>query len=183
MRRRFLEMIDDEIESALAGRPARVIAKMNGLEDPKLVRKLYQASQAGVQIDLLIRGICRLRPGLPGISDNIRVISVIGRFLEHSRIFYFLNDGAPRYYMGSADWMKRNLSERVEAIVPIEDPRLQEQIDVILNASLHDQRLAWEMQPDGRYRQRQPQPEDESMAAKGTHEMLMHHARVITSQI
>ena len=183
MRRHFLEMLDAEIEHALAGREARVIAKMNGLEDPKLVRKLYEASQAGVKIDLLVRGICRLRPGLPGISDNIQVISVIGRFLEHSRIFYFLNDGEPRYFIGSADWMERNLSERVEAITPVEDPRLQEQIDVVLNASLNDRRLAWEMLPDGRYRQRRPKPGDDSLAAQGTHETLMHYTRIATSQI
>ena len=183
MRRHFLEMLDNEIHHALAGREARVIAKMNGLEDAKLVRKLYEASQAGVKIDLLIRGICRLRPGLPGISDNIQVISVIGRFLEHSRIFYFLNDGEPRYFIGSADWMERNLSERVETITPIEDPRLQEQIDVVFNASLSDQRLAWEMMPDGRYRQRQPQPGDDSLAAQGTQETLMHYTRIATSHL
>jgi polyphosphate kinase len=183
MRRHFLEMLDNEIQHALAGKKARVIAKMNGLEDAKLVHRLYEASQAGVEIDLFIRGICRLRPGLPGISDNIRVISVIGRFLEHSRVFYFLNDGEPRYFIGSADWMERNLSERVEAITPIEDPHLQEQIDVVFNASLNDQRLAWEMMPDGRYRQRQPLPGDDSLAAQGTQETLMHYTRIATSQL
>jgi len=103
-----------------------------------------------------VRGNCRIRPGIPGISDNVRVISIIGRFLEHSRIFYFANDGAPQYYISSADWMRRNLSSRVEAAVPIEDPRLQEYLWFILESSLDDHRHAWEMLPDGRYRQRQP---------------------------
>ncbi len=133
---------------------------MNGLEDPLLVRKLYEAGRAGVQVNLLVRGVCRIRPGIPGISDNIQVISVIGRFLEHSRIFYFENGGQPLYFIGSADWMSRNLSDRVEAIVPISDPRIKEQLDVILAASLNDRRLAWEMLPDGRYRQRLPETND-----------------------
>ena len=120
MRQKFLELIDTEIANVCAG--LRGSAKC-GMEDPVLARKLYEASQAGVQIDLIVRGNCRVRPGLPGVSENIRVISIIGRFLEHPRIWYFENNGSPRYYIGSADWMKRNLSNRVEAIVPIEDPR------------------------------------------------------------
>jgi polyphosphate kinase len=136
-----------------------------------------------VSIDLIVRGVCRLRPGIPGISDNIRVISVIGRFLEHSRIFYFENDGSPRYIIGSADWMRRNLSNRVEAAVPIEDPRLQEQIYHILQTSLADHRQAWEMLPDGRYRQRRPPNEDETSAfAQGTHVSLMQYTRLVTKQ-
>ena len=183
MRRHFLSLIDDEIEQARAGKPARMIAKMNGLEDGALVRKLYEASQAGVEIDLLIRGVCRLRPGLPGISENIRVISVLGRFLEHSRIVYFHHGGEPLYFIGSADWMRRNLSDRVEAVIPVEEPRLQEQLDIILNTSLNDQRLAWEMLPDGRYRLRLPEPGDTGLAAQGTHETLMQFTRTFTSQI
>ncbi len=180
MRQRFLEMIDGEIAHALAGRPARVIAKMNGLEDSKLVRKLYEASQAGVAIQLIVRGICRLRPGVPGISENIQVLSVVGRFLEHPRIFYFENGGRPLYYIGSADWMKRNLSERVEAIVPIEEQRLHDQLDYILHASLNDCRSAWEMLPDGRYRQRQPgEGEPDSL---GTHDALMQFTRLVSAQ-
>lgn len=193
MRQRFIELIDTEIDHALNGRAARIIAKMNGLEDQVLVRKLYEASQAGVSIDLIVRGNCRVRPGIPGISDNIRVVSVIGRFLEHSRIWYFANGGTPRYFIGSADWMRRNLSNRVEAIVPIEDTRLQEQLMHLLNVSLEDERQAWEMLPDGRYRQRCPHHEDhpntdspgkelhsedsQSLAALGTHVALMHDAR------
>jgi polyphosphate kinase len=156
---------------------------MNGLEDPALVRKLYEASQAGVSIDLNVRGVCRVRPGIPGISENIRVLSIIGRFLEHSRIFYFSNNGTPRYFIGSADWMRRNLSNRVEAIVPIEDPRLREQIDHILQSSFSDYRQAWEMLPDGRYRQRQPEESSSpSLANLGLHEALMQHIRTLTAQ-
>jgi len=183
MRQSFIDLLDVEIAHAMAGRPARVMAKMNGLEDPVLVRKLYEASQAGVLIDLNVRGVCRVRAGIPGISENIRVISIIGRFLEHSRIFYFANNGAPRYFIGSADWMRRNLSNRVEAIVPIEDPRLREQIDHILQASFNDYRQAWEMLPDGRYRQRQPEESaSPSLANLGLHETLMQHTRTITVQ-
>ncbi len=185
MRQKFLELLDTEIANALRGRPARVIGKMNGMEDPVLARKLYEASQAGVQIDLIVRGNCRIRPGLPGVSENIRVISIIGRFLEHPRIWYFENNGSPRYYIGSADWMKRNLSNRVEAIVPIEDPRLQAQIYHILQASLEDDRQAWEMLPDGRYRQRQPKLDGNPLPpdALGSQQALMRHARLTTSQL
>jgi polyphosphate kinase len=184
MRQRFAELIDVEISHALNGRPAHLIAKMNGLEDQILIRKLYEASQAGVSVDLIVRGNCRLRPGLPGISENIRVISIIGRFLEHSRIFYFANGGEPRYFIGSADWMRRNLSNRVEAVVPIEDPRLQEQLAHVLHISLEDERQAWEMLPDGRYQQRRPRPDDTSSApALGTQAWLMRHARHTAAQV
>jgi polyphosphate kinase len=184
MRQRFSELIETEIANALKGRPAGIIAKMNGLEDQVLIHKLYEASQAGVPVDLIVRGNCRLRPGLPGISDNIRVISIIGRFLEHSRIWRFSNGGEPRYFIGSADWMRRNLSNRVEAVVPIEEPRLQEQLAYILNVSLHDERQAWEMLPDGRYRQRRPRPDDTSSPeALGTHAWLMRHTRHIAAQL
>ncbi|CAN5657464.1 polyphosphate kinase 1 [soil metagenome] len=184
MRQSFLDMIDVEIAHAIAGRPARIIAKMNGLEDPVLVRKLYEASQAGVSIDLNIRGVCRLRPGLPGISENIRVLSIIGRFLEHSRIFYFANNGNPRYFIGSADWMRRNLTNRVEAIVPIEDPHLREQLDLILQTSLNDYRQGWAMLPDGRYRQRQPSESgNPSAAERGLHDSLMLYTRTLSAQL
>ncbi|MCX6045860.1 MAG: polyphosphate kinase 1 [Chloroflexi bacterium] len=184
MRQSFLDMIDVEIGHAMAGRPARIMAKMNGLEDPVLVRKLYEASQAGVSIDLNIRGVCRLRPGLPGISENIRVLSIIGRFLEHSRIFYFANGGDARYFIGSADWMRRNLTNRVEAIVPIEDPHLREQLDLVLQASLNDYRQGWEMLPDGRYRQRQPS-ESPTLGSgeRGLHDTLMLYTRTLSTQL
>lgn len=185
MRQRFVELIETETKNALRGKPARIIGKMNGMEDPVLTRKLYEASQAGVQIDLIVRGICRIRPGLPGISENIRVLSIIGRFLEHPRIWYFENDGEPRYFMGSADWMKRNLSNRVEAIVPIEDPRLQSQIYYVLQVATEDQRQAWEMQPDGRYRKRFPQSDadPESDASIGSQAALMRQTRAVSAQI
>ena len=184
MRQKFVEFIDAEIANAMRGRPARIIGKMNGMEDPVLTRKMYEASQAGVSVDLIVRGNCRVRPGLPGVSENIRVISIIGRFLEHPRIWYFENNGSPRYYIGSADWMKRNLSNRVEAIVPIEDPRLQTQIYHILQVSLEDDRQAWEMLPDGRYRQRRPQHDGGAGAdPHSSQQVLMRHARLMTSQL
>lgn len=184
MRQRFVELIDTEIAHALQGRPARVIAKMNGFEDPVLVRKVYEASQAGVQVDLIVRGNCRVHAGLPGISENIRVRSLIGRFLEHSRIWYFANNGAPRYFIGSADWMRRNLSNRVEAVVPIEDLRLQDQLAAILQVSLDDTRQAWEMMPDGRYqRQRPADPENITPATLGTQQWLMRQARMVAAQM
>ena len=178
MRNRFMELIDREIAHVAAGRSGRIIAKMNGLEDPAIVRKLYEASQAGVEIDLIVRGNCRVRPGIPGVSDNIRVISIIGRFLEHSRIFYFHNDGAPQYYIGSADWMRRNLSSRVEAATPIEDPRLQEYLWFILQSSLQDHRQAWEILPDGRYRQRVPWSGSTTLESGGVQTYLMQYTRM-----
>lgn len=181
MRQQFIDLIDNEIAHAVAGHPARVIAKMNALEDPPIVRKLYEASQAGVKIDLIVRGNCRIRPGLPGISENIRVISIIGRFLEHARIYYFANNGDPRYYIGSADWMQRNLSSRVEAITPITDPRLREQLEMILQLSLNDHRQAWEMLPDGRYRQRcAPEGENAMAFTQGVQATLMQQTRAAT---
>lgn len=181
MRQRFVELIDNEIAQALKGAPARIIAKMNALEDPAIVRKLYEASQAGVSIDLIVRGNCRIRPGIRGVSENIRVISIIGRFLEHSRIYYFANGGNPRYFIGSADWMQRNLSNRVEAITPIEDPHLQEQLELILRYSLADHRQAWEMLPDGRYRQRRAAAtERRTEVAHGVQATLMALARLTT---
>jgi polyphosphate kinase len=132
----------------------RIVAKMNSLVDPQIISALYEASQAGVQIDLIIRGVCCLRPGLKDVSDNIRVISIIGRFLEHSRIFYFHNDGNPDVLIGSADWMPRNLDRRVEAVVPIEEPSLSQDLQEILGVMLSDHRQAWELLSDGKYVQR-----------------------------
>ena len=177
MRDRFVELIDTEAANALAGRPAGITAKMNGLDDPVVVRALYRASQAGVPIKLIVRGNCRIQPGIPGISDNIEVVSVIGRFLEHHRIYSFLNDGRPLYFIGSADWMSRNLIARVEAIVPVEEPALQEQLQRILDCCLEDRRQSWHFQVDGLYHRledrstldgRQPfRPDDEGSDAQG----------------
>lgn len=148
---RFLTLIDREREYALAGRPARIIAKMNALCDKEIIEALYEASAAGVKIDLIIRGICCLRTGIPGVSENITVRSIVGNFLEHARIFYFENDGKPEYYCASADWMPRNLERRVEILFPIEKPALQEKLKFILDSQLKDTVKAQILQPDGSY--------------------------------
>jgi len=135
-----------EIEHARAGRHARIVFKMNALEDYQFTKLLYEASQAGVQVDLVVRGICRVRPGIPGLSENIRVVSVLGRFLEHARMFYFLNDGASECMIGSADIMKRNLDERTEVLVPVIEPQLQERLIELLELQLHDERQGWRLQ-------------------------------------
>jgi polyphosphate kinase len=138
-----------EAEHARAGRPARIIAKVNSLVDPPLIEELYRASGAGVQIDLIIRGICCLRPGVPGLSDRIRAVSIVDRFLEHARIFYFANDGAPDYLLASADWMPRNLDRRVEIAFPVLDPALRAQVSAILDVQLGDTVKARRIRPDG----------------------------------
>ena len=156
MRRRFTELVDREAEHAKAGKPARIIAKMNALVDADIIQHLYDASQAGVRIDLIVRGICCLRPGIAGISDNIKVMSIVGRFLEHSRIFYFENAGEEEMYFGSADWMPRNFDRRVEVITPIEDRQLHPRVCSLLETCLADNRQAWDLSPDGTYTQRNP---------------------------
>jgi polyphosphate kinase len=158
LRDRMITMIRREADHARAGLGGRIVAKMNALVDTKIIVELYRASQAGVKIDLIIRGACCLRPGLAGVSDNIRVISVIGQLLEHSRIFYFHNQGDEATFIGSADWMPRNLDRRVEAIAPIEDPAIARDLQEILAVMLADNRKAWELQPDGHYLQRYPGP-------------------------
>lgn len=173
MRQRFLEMIAREVEHRKAGKGGHIIAKMNALDDRQIIDALYEASAVGVEVDLIVRGICRLRPGLPGRSETIRVISIVGRFLEHARIFFFANGGSPEYYLSSADWMTRNLDSRVEAAVPIENPRLQEEVGAILDLQLADNVKAWEMQPDGSYVQRQPSPGDDP---KSSQDLLMQRA-------
>ena len=145
LRTALAERIEREIAHAQAGRPARIVFKMNALEDQAFTRLLYEAGQAGVQVDLIVRGICRLRPGVPGLSDNVRVVSVIGRFLEHSRVYYFANDGAPEYFIGSADIMKRNLDERVEATAPVRDPRHQAHLRHLFDTMLADERQGWRL--------------------------------------
>jgi polyphosphate kinase len=156
LRDRFQALITREIENCCQGGTGRIVAKMNALVDPKIIASLYKASQAGVQIDLIVRGICCLRPGVPTMSENIRVISIVGRFLEHSRIYYFHNQGKEEVYIGSADWMPRNLDRRVEAVVPVEDPEIIKDLQEILGVMLADNRQAWELQPDGSYIQRHP---------------------------
>lgn len=156
MRDRFLDLIRREASHCKNGRSGRIVAKMNALVDPQIIAALYEASQAGVKIDLIVRGICCLRPGVEEISENIRVISIVGRYLEHSRIFYFYNGGAEALYIGSADWMQRNLDRRVEAIAPVEDPEIAKDLQEILGIMLSDNRQAWDLQPDGQYIQRRP---------------------------
>lgn len=174
MKEKFLEFIEREKRFAENGRQARIIVKCNSLEDKEIIESLYQASQVGVQVDLIVRGFCTLRPGVEGLSDRIRVISVIGRFLEHSRIFYFQNgedkiiDG--EFYIGSADWMHRNLHTRVEVAAPILERKLKRRLWEILNASLSDYRQAWEMSSDGKYVQRSAEG---PVGEVGTHERLM----------
>ncbi|BAQ65035.1 polyphosphate kinase 1 [Geminocystis sp. NIES-3709] len=173
MRDRMISMIEREAKHCQNGGTGRIVAKMNSLVDVPVIEALYKASQAGVKIDLILRGICSLRPGIEGISDNIRVISIIGRFLEHSRIFYFHNNGDEEIYIGSADWMGRNLSRRVEAITPVEDPNLLKQLQEILGIMLSDNQQSWELQSDGSYIRRQCQPGEKEL---NTHNILMDMA-------
>jgi len=154
LRERTMELIAREAAHARAGRGGRIIAKMNALVDPGIIEALYQASKDGVEIDLIVRGICCLLPGIPGVSEHIRVISIIGRFLEHSRVLYVANGGVPEYFIGSADWMPRNLDRRVEVIVPIEDRQLHRQLYSVLETCLSDNRQAWDLGADGVYRRR-----------------------------
>ncbi|HEY6038832.1 MAG TPA: polyphosphate kinase 1 [Kofleriaceae bacterium] len=154
LKQALLEKIEREIANVGAGERGHIQWKLNALEDVDIVRALYRASQRGVTIDLIVRDTCRLRPGLDGVSSSVKVLSILGRFLEHGRIYYFHNAGRAEYYIGSADAMQRNLEKRVEVLCPIEDPRLQTELRFILDTELSDQRGAWDMQPDGSYVQR-----------------------------
>ena len=171
MRARVLDLIDREADHARAGRPARIIAKMNALVDPEVIEALYRASRAGVQIDLIVRGICCLRPGVSGVSENVRVISIVGRFLEHSRMSYFANGGVEEFYIGSADWMQRNFDRRVEAVAPVEDGALHERLRSLLRCALEDNRQAWELSADGTWTQRTP-----NGVVHATHEILLRES-------
>ena len=179
MRARFVELLEAEIANHEAGRPARIVCKMNQLEDPEMCALLSRASGAGVPVDLIVRGLCCLAPGVPGLTENLRIRSVIGRFLEHSRIFHFASGSEDplegTFLIGSADWMTRNLSERVEAAVPITKPRLRARLWEILEICLADRRNAWELQSDGSYIQLQPDPYD-AAGQEGTHATLMRLA-------
>jgi len=148
----ILAMIERETEHARAGREARIVFKLNSLVDPACVEALYAADQAGVQVELIVRGICSLWPGVPGVSDGIRVRSIVGQYLEHSRVFAFANGGMPELYIGSADLMERNLDRRVEAVVPIEDPDARARIESALEVMLNDDRRSWQLSSDGTYR-------------------------------
>ncbi|HSO76397.1 MAG TPA: polyphosphate kinase 1 [Blastocatellia bacterium] len=151
LREQTSALIEREIEHQKAGRPARIVVKLNSITDTKIIRELYEASQAGVAIDLIVRGVCSLRPGVPGLSENISVRSIVGRFLEHTRIYYFENGGEPDVYIGSADWMQRNLDRRVELVAPIEDQPLKKRLKDILDVCLRDNVKARVLLPDGTY--------------------------------
>ena len=168
MRSRFIELIERETEHARHGRPARIIGKMNALVDAEVIHALYRASQEGVEIDLVVRGICCLRPGREGVSERIRVVSIVGRFLEHSRIWYFANGGDVEYYLGSADWMPRNFDRRVEAVAPIEDRALFPRLWSLLQTYLRDNRQAWDLAANGTWTQRRPDG-----TARASHEILL----------
>jgi polyphosphate kinase len=157
----ILQKIEREIGLHSSDSSGLIQMKMNALEDADITRALYRASQAGVKVDLIVRDTCRLRPGIPGLTDNVQVLSIIDRFLEHTRIYYFRNGGDEEYYLGSADLMKRNLESRVEAVFPVEAPPLKKKLRFLLDTQLNDRRSAWDMQSDGSYIQRQPKSEKE----------------------
>jgi polyphosphate kinase len=152
---KVLEAIEGEIRHAKAGSPARIVAKMNALLEPQVIEALYRASQAGVKVDLVIRGVCALRPGVPKLSENIRVRSIVGRFLEHTRIFHFAGGGEDRVYLSSADWMDRNFFRRIELCFPVKDAKLARRVvREGLKPYLDDNVQSWEMRPDGTYERR-----------------------------
>jgi polyphosphate kinase len=171
LRQRFIGLVRREAEHAVAGRPARIVGKMNALVDQEIIDELYKASQAGVEIDLIVRGICCLRPGLAGVSDRIRVISIIGRFLEHSRLWHFHNGGDEEFYLGSSDWMPRNFDRRVEAVAPVEAEALHERLRALLSTYLEDNRQAWELNADGVWTQREPEG-----VVRASHDRLLRNS-------
>lgn len=179
MKTRFLEMIRQETENAKAGLPSGIIAKCNSLEERAIIEALYEASQAGVKIQLIVRGFCCLRPGVPGLSENIHVQSIVGPFLEHSRLFYFRSGKATelegRFLIGSADWMSRNLLGRVEVMAPVEDRAAREKIWEAVQIMLNDQRLAWDLGQDGSYTMRVPQEPSQEL---GSHDLLSEKTRL-----
>jgi polyphosphate kinase len=181
MRPRLLELIRRETANRRAGLPARIVAKMNQLEDPELIEALCEASSAGVPIDLIVRGFCCLRPGVEGQTEGIHVRSIIGRFLEHSRIFHFaagVDDPVQgEFFIGSADWMYRNLSKRVEVVTPILAADAKEKLWKVLEICLRDRRQAWVLGADGQYSQLSPNEPNDSPGSLGTHETLMELAR------
>jgi polyphosphate kinase len=166
MRDRFFDLIRREAEHAQAGRPCGIYAKMNQLQDPDVIRELYRASQAGVPITLNVRGLSCLRPGMAGLSDTIRLYSVVGRYLEHSRLYRFANGGNAEYFIGSADWMHRNLTNRIETVVPVQDPALRRALDEVIEVYETDNCSAWDCGPDGTYVQRRPAPGETRRAAQ-----------------
>jgi polyphosphate kinase len=174
LKKALLEKIERETARHSKAHPGLLRFKMNALDDIEIIRALYRASRAGVKIELLVRDSCRLRPGVPGVSETIRVVSIVGRFLEHARVYYFKNGGAEEYFISSADAMRRNLEDRVEVMVPVEDPALQRDLQQMFEIQLGDPVSAWDMQPDGSYRQRRPATGQEEL---GSHRQLIEYAR------
>jgi polyphosphate kinase len=171
LQKEIVRAIRQEAAIAREGKPARIIAKMNSLTDESVIRALYEASGDGVRIDLIVRGACSLRPGVPGLSENIRVRSIVGRFLEHTRVYYFRNNLKNDIYLGSADWMNRNLFRRVEVAFPIRSPALKKRVlREGLQVYLKDNVNAWELGSDGRYKRRKARG---SQAAFGAQQFLM----------
>ncbi|MGD2269160.1 MAG: polyphosphate kinase 1 [Desulfobacterales bacterium] len=166
LREHFTELIRREVRHSQAGRPSGIRAKMNQLQDARIIRELYLASRAGVPISLNVRGLCCLRAGVPGLSENIGVYSTLGRFLEHGRIYRFENGGHPEFFLGSADWMRRNLDRRMETMMPVNDPQLKQELEKTLQVYENDNCSAWDMQPDGSYRQRRPRKGEQRRAAQ-----------------
>ena len=166
LHKRLIQLIDREREHADAGKPALIRMKANGLTEPKVIRALYRASQSGVRVELIIRGMCSLRPGIAGVSENIEVRSIIGRFLEHTRVYYFLNGGNDEIYAGSADLMERNLLRRVETAFPVETNKIKERMKEELEVYVKDNTQAWILQTDGSYVRAQPGPDDEIISAQ-----------------
>jgi polyphosphate kinase len=166
MKKGLLDRIHREIAVHAEKGGGLIRLKTNALEDVQIVQALYKASQAGVKCELLVRDTCRLVPGVPGLSENISVVSIVGRFLEHARIYYFRNGGAEEYFIGSADLMRRNLKSRVEILIPIESPAHQRELQTILDVQLGDQRGAWDMRPDGSYVQRRPESRQRSLGCQ-----------------
>jgi polyphosphate kinase len=170
LKKALLAKIDREIKQHSPENPGLIQLKTNALEDKDITRALYRASQAGVHVDLIIRDSCRLKPGIAGLSENIRVMSIVGRFLEHARIYYFKNSGKEEYFIGSADLMKRNLEDRVEVVTPVESKALQARLREILDIQVDNQRSVWDMKPDGTYVQRKP---DSQADTRTVHEILI----------
>jgi polyphosphate kinase len=180
LRNGMMELIDHEIREAADGKKGRIVAKMNSLEDPLIIQKLYEASQAGVKIDLIVRGVCRLIPQKKGLSEHINVHSVIGRFLEHSRCYYFYHGGKEFYYIGSADWMHRNLDARVEVLAPVEQPALKSYLQFVLKLILSDNQQRWLMKSNGNYEKVKRKKGEKKIS---THKMLMLHTKEFNSPI
>ncbi len=173
MKRQLLAKIDREISKNAPRSPGLIRLKTNALEDPDITEALYRASRVGVKVELIVRDTCRLRPGIPGLSDNVTVISVVGRFLEHARIYYFQNGGDEEFYIGSADLMMRNLESRAEVIVAVEDEPLRDTLRTCLEVQLNDRRNVWDMHADGTYVQRQP---ENDKTARGCQQVMIDAA-------